>query len=182
MRLNELSKRKIGARTMLLRPPYSGVDYARLDGGPNFVETASRLGYVFAGFDVDVSDYVRTSAQITRSTLAGVDAGGRIVLLHDAGGDRQETVEALGPIIDGLRERGFRLVPTHELIGRSRADIMPVLQAHGPLAALRTGNPEDRLGDDIRYFGMVSIPRHPIRSDRNHQTRYREPDRDLSDS
>ena len=53
--------------------------------------------------------------------------GGNIVLLHDGGGDRTQTVLALPQIIDGLRAAGFQIVPVSELIGQTRAQLMPPL-------------------------------------------------------
>ena len=53
--------------------------------------------------------------------------GGNIVLLHDGGGDRTHTVEALPQIIDGLRAAGFQIVPVSELLGQTRAQLMPPL-------------------------------------------------------
>ena len=45
---------------------------------------------------------------------------GNIILLHDGGGDRRETVRALPLIIDGLRARGYQIVPVSQLLGKSR--------------------------------------------------------------
>ena len=50
---------------------------------------------------------------------------GKVMLLHDAGGMRTATIEALPQIIDQLREAGFRFVPVHELLGLSRDEVMP---------------------------------------------------------
>jgi cellulose synthase/poly-beta-1,6-N-acetylglucosamine synthase-like glycosyltransferase len=54
-------------------------------------------------------------------------------LLHDAGGDRQATVDALPRIIDGLRAKGYRFVPISELAGMTAAQVNPVMIA-APLA------------------------------------------------
>ena len=49
---------------------------------------------------------------------------GKVILLHDAGGMRSSTIEALPQIVDKLRAAGFRL-PVHELLGLSRDEVMP---------------------------------------------------------
>ncbi len=59
-----------------------------------------------------------------QSELADEDPG-RVILLHDAGGDRSATVAALPRLIDGLRARGYRFVPLSELLGQTRAQVMP---------------------------------------------------------
>ena len=42
---------------------------------------------------------------------------GSIVLMHDAGGPRAQTLAALPQIIDGLRSRGYRFATVTELLG-----------------------------------------------------------------
>jgi cellulose synthase/poly-beta-1,6-N-acetylglucosamine synthase-like glycosyltransferase len=64
---------------------------------------------------------------------------GNIILLHDGGGDRRETVRALPMIIDGVRERGFQIVSVHELLGKTRAEIMPPLPRNQLWAAVLVG-------------------------------------------
>ena len=65
--------------------------------------------------------------------------GGNIVLLHDGGGDRSHTVEALPQIIDGLRAAGFQIVPVSELVGQTRAQLMPPLSFRERLVAHADG-------------------------------------------
>ena len=77
---------------------------------------------------------------------------GNIVLLHDGGGNRAETVRALPMIIDGIRARGYEIAPVYELIGKTRADVMAPLPA-GELWAARL----DRLGFWLFDAGMVGI-------------------------
>jgi peptidoglycan-N-acetylglucosamine deacetylase len=65
---------------------------------------------------VDTNDYrLPGSAAIVRSALAGARPGA-IILLHDGGGNRSETVAALPKIITELRARGYRLVTVPRLL------------------------------------------------------------------
>ena len=57
-----------------------------------------------------------------------------IVLLHDAGGNRANTLAALGPLIDSLRARGDTLVLVSQLAGLTRDEAMPPL---GPTAGMQ---------------------------------------------
>jgi hypothetical protein len=50
-----------------------------------------------------------------------------IILFHDAGGDRSQTVEALPILIEKLKSQGYRFVPVSSLIGFSRDQAMPPL-------------------------------------------------------
>jgi cellulose synthase/poly-beta-1,6-N-acetylglucosamine synthase-like glycosyltransferase len=52
---------------------------------------------------------------------------GSIILLHDGGGDRSATIEALPVLIESLRQRGYEIVPVSELVGKTRAEVMPAL-------------------------------------------------------
>ncbi|MGQ7361701.1 hypothetical protein ACTGV6_10655, partial [Streptococcus suis] len=54
---------------------------------------------------------------------------------HDAGGNRQETVEALPVIIERLRAMGYHFVPVSTLAGLSRNQSMPPISASDQLAA-----------------------------------------------
>jgi peptidoglycan/xylan/chitin deacetylase (PgdA/CDA1 family) len=65
---------------------------------------------------VDTSDYRRPGVSaIVKSAVSGARPGA-IILLHDAGGDRSETVAALPLIIKRLRARGYRLVTVPKLL------------------------------------------------------------------
>ena len=49
-----------------------------------------------------------------------------VILLHDAGGDRSQTVAALPMIIDRLRAEGHQFVLVSDLIGKTREQVMPL--------------------------------------------------------
>jgi peptidoglycan/xylan/chitin deacetylase (PgdA/CDA1 family) len=67
-------------------------------------------------WSVDTSDYRRPGVTpIVKSAISGARPGA-IILLHDAGGDRSDTVAALPAIIKGLRARGYRLVTVPRLL------------------------------------------------------------------
>ncbi len=54
-----------------------------------------------------------------RRTVAEAERGeGNMILLHDSGGDRSETVEAIPKIMEALRGRGFQFVTISDLLGR----------------------------------------------------------------
>jgi len=65
---------------------------------------------------VDTNDYRLPGVQaIVHSAVAGARPGA-IILLHDAGGNRSETVAALPMIIAALRARGYRFVTVPRLL------------------------------------------------------------------
>jgi peptidoglycan/xylan/chitin deacetylase (PgdA/CDA1 family) len=58
---------------------------------------------------------------------------GSIVLMHDGGGDRRRTVEALPVILAGLQRRGYRFVSVPELL--AHAQVEPAEVSRKPLVA-----------------------------------------------
>src|SRR2546430_8325995 len=104
------------------------------------------MGSTKVGKKIDPSDWRenphRSAEQISADVLAHLppcapndQRCGNIILLHDGGGDRQETVRALPMIIDGIRARGYQIVPVYQLLGKTRADVMPPLPANERWAA-----------------------------------------------
>jgi peptidoglycan-N-acetylglucosamine deacetylase len=99
-----------GARfPRLFRPPYGMWDAATL-------RLLRRYGMLMVLWTVDTNDYRRPGVKaIVKAALSGAKPGA-IILLHDAGGDRAETVAALPKIIAGLRRRHYRLVTVPRLL------------------------------------------------------------------
>jgi peptidoglycan-N-acetylglucosamine deacetylase len=131
-----LIESEVGRSTVLFRPPYFGDAEA---DKPEEVEPAllaQQLGYLMVGVRIDPDDWqlpVTADAIVERTIQRAVDNNpetrGQVVLLHDSGGDRSATVEALPKLIHELRARGFQFVPVSELAGLSRDQVMPVIPA-----------------------------------------------------
>lgn len=106
----EVIRRETGYMPCVFRPPYG--DY---DG--SVIHTARSLGLATILWDVDPSDYTLPGvAAIEQRVLAQVRPGS-IILSHDGGGPRQETLAAYPYIIRKLRERGYRFVTVPQLLG-----------------------------------------------------------------
>ena len=90
------------------------------------VLTSSR-GYYTIGIGIDPGDWKSPGvSSIVQNTVNLAQTGtGHVVLLHDSGGDRTQTVAALPLIIDKLRAQGFSIVPISQLLGVSRDVVMP---------------------------------------------------------
>ena len=123
-----------GRSTVLFRPPYFGDAEA---DKPEEVEPAIRaekLGYIIVGLRIDPGDWKPgiTADEIVQKTIDKAmdnnpETRGQVVLLHDSGGDRAATIEALPRLIHELRARGFKFVPVSTLGGWSRDQVMPLL-------------------------------------------------------
>jgi peptidoglycan/xylan/chitin deacetylase (PgdA/CDA1 family) len=98
-----------GHRPILFRPPYGSYNATSM-------RELRAMHLLMVLWSVDAGDYLRPGAgQIVHRVLAGARPGA-IVLLHDAGGDRSQTIAALPSIIGKLRARGFRLVTVPQLL------------------------------------------------------------------
>lgn len=88
--------------------PGHPVSYFRQPGGfwtPAVVEVASELGMGSVHWTIDPADYHQPGAGSITATVTAQAVPGSIVLLHDAGGNRTGTVQALRTILPNLRQR-----------------------------------------------------------------------------
>jgi peptidoglycan/xylan/chitin deacetylase (PgdA/CDA1 family) len=92
-----------GQHPSFLRAPYGAVN-------ATVIESAHRQGVRVLGWSVDPSDYLRPPPATIAARVLGAVHPGAIVLLHDGGGDRTNTIAALPMIISGLRARGYTIV------------------------------------------------------------------------
>ena len=97
-----------GVRTRLLRMPYSSEPDALTAADWRAAERAGRDGYLVVLANLDTTDWARPG--VARIVAAATPRGrrGAIIMFHDGGGDRAQTVAALPAIITQLRARGYR--------------------------------------------------------------------------
>ena len=92
----------------LLRPPYSATPAALTGRDVAALRRETAAGYVVVLSDRDTDDWARPGvAAIVRAGAPRTDAG-TILLMHDGGGDRAQTVAALPQLIQAYRDRGYR--------------------------------------------------------------------------
>jgi len=129
---------QFGERTVLFRPPYAIDEEPDTADQVRPLEIPQEMGYITVGNRIDPNDWSehprRSAEQITEYVLShlppcrvGDLRCGNIVLLHDGGGDRSETVRALPMIIDGIRAKGYEIAPVYELLGMQKANVMAPL-------------------------------------------------------
>ena len=94
----------------LFRPPGGGVD-------AGVIGTAGSLGMRTINWDVDPQDWSLPGTEAIYSSIVSHARNGSIVLMHDGGGPRGETLAALPRVIDTLRARGFGFATVSELLG-----------------------------------------------------------------
>lgn len=110
-----------GIRTSLFRPPYSSFADAMDDESWPVTEYIGSLGYITVLNNTDSEDWKRpgASAIIERATPEGTR--GSIVLMHDSGGDRSQTVTALRTFLPQMKERGYQFANLTEALGAPSA-------------------------------------------------------------
>jgi peptidoglycan-N-acetylglucosamine deacetylase len=134
----QLFASRLGIRTMLFRPPYSVDAEPDTEDEVKPLELTQSLGYITIGNKIDTRDWnddpPLTPEQMAARVLKHLPPCqpndtqcGNIILMHDGGGNRERTVLALPLIIDGARARGFDFVPVYQLMGKTKADVMPPL-------------------------------------------------------
>lgn len=93
----------------LFRPPYGYFNATTL-------RLLHRYRMLMVLWTVDTSDYRMPGTESIVSAVVSGAQPGAIMLLHDAGGNRVETIEALPKIVEDLRARGYKLVSVPKLI------------------------------------------------------------------
>lgn len=94
----------------LFRPPGGGVN-------ASVIATAGSLGMRTINWDVDPRDWSLPGTGAIYSNIVSHARNGSIILMHDGGGPRSETLAALPQVIDTLRARGFGFATVSELLG-----------------------------------------------------------------
>ncbi|WP_227763709.1 polysaccharide deacetylase family protein [Zhaonella formicivorans] len=95
-----------GFKPILFRPPYGSYNNT-------LITVTQRLGLHAIQWDVDSLDWRDLSAQQIYQRVTSRVKNGSIVLFHN---NATHTPEALGPILENLHSRGFKIVPISELI------------------------------------------------------------------
>ncbi|MDP4173754.1 MAG: glycosyltransferase [Bacteroidota bacterium] len=123
-----------GHSTVLFRPPYDA------DTEPEHIQEilpiieARNENYYTIGASIDPLDWQEgVSADTIIRRIKREENLGSILLLHDAGGDRSQTVKALPEIIKYFKDKGYTFGTVSGLLGKSRDDIMPKLKDRSDL-------------------------------------------------
>lgn len=152
----------LGVSTVLFRPPYNADSQPQTPEEILPVLRAQKAGYVTVGERIDPRDWVKgvSADEIVseiRTELASADDPGHVILLHDAGGDRSATVAALPRILESLQAQSYRFVPLSELLGQTRAQIMPAPSGVEMRWARIEGGAFDSQGAFKKVIGMLFL-------------------------
>ncbi|MET9232383.1 polysaccharide deacetylase family protein [Lentzea sp. NPDC003310] len=98
-----------GTKTTLFRPPYGS-------RSPEVVGWLGEMDLTTVLWDVAPDDWQMPGTDFISGTVLDEARAGSIVLLHDSGGDRSQTVASLSDMIEGLLARDFRFVVVDDLL------------------------------------------------------------------
>ena len=119
-----------GRSTTLFRPPYNA------DSRPSSIEELEPLklvqdefGYLIVLESIDPEDWAKPGTDEIIQRVKQQRHLGNVVLLHDAGGDRSQTVAALPEIIKYLQTRGDKIVSLSELLNIPNDELMPPVKS-----------------------------------------------------
>ncbi len=114
-----------GVKPRLVRPPYSSTTEAVTPAQERAWGALASHGYVISLANYDTEDWARPGVGTILSNVLnspGIRRGeGGIVMMHDAGGNRSETVAALPKLIAALRARGFQFTTVSGIAGIPRS-------------------------------------------------------------
>lgn len=115
--------------TLLFRPPYNTDSEPQTIFQIRPLATAEEEGYLTIASSIDPNDWkegITADTIVARATAEQTE--GNILLLHDAGGERSQTVKALPTIIDYYLKKGYQFVTISAMMGKTRDQVMPVVQ------------------------------------------------------
>ncbi|OCA83373.1 transposase [Bacillus sp. FJAT-27225] len=133
LNLNQRLFQQITGHSMtLFRPTYDADTVLKKKGEQQAALEAQKLGYTMVGESIDSDDWrTLSSTEIVKEVMKQLPEG-NIILMHDAGGDRSSTVEALPLVIKELKDRGYSFTTVGELLGKSNEEIMPPVDESNP--------------------------------------------------
>ena len=118
-----------GHYTRFVRPPYSATPAAVTNQVERDLAALAGRRYLIVLANYDSEDWTRPGVSRIVHNASPPGRTGGIVMFHDGGGNRSETITALARLIPLLRARGFRFVTVSELAGLPRSAIEPAAPA-----------------------------------------------------
>jgi cellulose synthase/poly-beta-1,6-N-acetylglucosamine synthase-like glycosyltransferase/peptidoglycan/xylan/chitin deacetylase (PgdA/CDA1 family) len=127
----------VGVNAVLMRPPYSSTPDAMSAQEFEAVASVTTGRYLTVLTDLDTKDW--SNAGVDAIVAAGTPApgSGAVVMMHDGGGDRSQTVAALDRLLTDLAGRGYRF--------RTVSASLDLASGHVPVDRLATWR-----GDGLR--------------------------------
>lgn len=106
---SDIISQTIAIRPVFFRPPYGALS-------AQVLTQANLLSFTTVVWNDDPQDWLRPGTNVIVARVLHVAGDGTIVILHDGGGDRSQTVAALPIIIESLQRRGYQFVTLQQMV------------------------------------------------------------------
>jgi len=126
-----------GYTPCVFRPPYGDTD-------ASVQKTARSLGLSTVLWNVDPADYTQPGTAAIESRVLAQVRPGSIIISHDGGGPRRQTLAAYPGIIEKLRARGYRIATIPEMLGY-RPVFIPCIELCAGIGRPRAALPKDAI-------------------------------------
>jgi len=115
-----------GHSTVLFRAPYNADSEPETMQELEPVAFAKENKYLTVGESIDPNDWEKgVTADTIFNRIVQQEQLGSIILLHDAGGNREETIKALPRIIQYFKSKGYIFTTVADLVNETRGQLMP---------------------------------------------------------
>jgi cellulose synthase/poly-beta-1,6-N-acetylglucosamine synthase-like glycosyltransferase/spore germination protein YaaH/peptidoglycan/xylan/chitin deacetylase (PgdA/CDA1 family) len=132
-----------GHSTVMFRAPFNADSYPKLAEELVPIALSKEKNYITIGESIDPEDWqkgeipnfnadtimkriiLKYEERMNQGDGDTTGINGSIILLHDAGGDRSETVKATGMIIRYFQARGYEFTTVADLLGKTPDEVMP---------------------------------------------------------
>ncbi|HEX6500419.1 MAG TPA: bifunctional polysaccharide deacetylase/glycosyltransferase family 2 protein [Micromonosporaceae bacterium] len=106
-----------GRQAVLMRPPYSSEPDAVTAADFAALRDVGRDGYLVVLADHDTNDWRKPGVDAIVRAATPKPGTGAVVMMHDGGGDRAQTVQALDVLIPKLQAQGYRFATVSQALG-----------------------------------------------------------------
>jgi len=118
-----------GKKTILFRPPYDTDSTPSTPEQLKAIASVNKFGYVIAGANIDAEDWQKPGVDtIVNNVLTKIKTSdNHVIVMHDAGGNRSQTVAALKILIPELKAQGYTFTTFNDAVGLTRDQVNPPL-------------------------------------------------------
>ncbi|VXB51797.1 bifunctional polysaccharide deacetylase/glycosyltransferase family 2 protein [Arthrobacter sp. 8AJ] len=106
-----------GQAASLLRPPYTAGNSAITNGMWSALHGMADEGYLTVLSSLDSEDWQTPGTKAIEANLTPSGPQGQVVLMHDGGGDREQTVAALDSALSRFSAQGYKVTTVGDAVG-----------------------------------------------------------------
>ena len=123
-----------GRSTILFRAPYNADSEPQTFEEIEPIARSKKDNYITVGESIDPNDWdvkkgINADSIFERTKRLALSTKGNIILLHDAGGNREATIQALPRLIKYFRDTmNCKFTTVADLMGKTKNDVMPIVE------------------------------------------------------